>query len=165
MTAAFADRWCEIEPLLDRIFDIPAEGRAAWLRQHCPDPTLRGLIDAAFGSTHCIESLERGALHWLADVDEHEPEAAFDAAPPTVAGYRVLGFIGAGGMASVFLAERQLPGGPQTVALKLLRVNVHDPHERQVGEHRRQQVGERQPLVDWPELPRATPCPQVSWRL
>jgi len=132
MTAAFADRWCEIEPLLDRIFDIPAEGRAAWLRQHCPDPTLRGLIDAAFGSTHCIESLERGALQWLPDVDELDPEeAARESAPPVVAGYRVLGFIGAGGMASVFLAERQLPGGPQTVALKLLRVNVHDPHERQ----------------------------------
>jgi serine/threonine-protein kinase len=67
----------------------------------------------------------------LPDVDEPEADAAFESAPPTVAGYRVLGFIGAGGMASVFLAERQLPGGPQTVALKLLRVNVHDPHERQ----------------------------------
>jgi len=132
MRTVFAERWYEIEPLLDRIFDVPADERTAWLRQHCPDPALRDLIEAALGSTHCIESLERGALHWLPDVDEPEPaDAAFDAAPPTVAGYRVLGFIGAGGMASVFLAERQLPGGPQTVALKLLRVNVHDPHERQ----------------------------------
>jgi serine/threonine-protein kinase len=33
-------------------------------------------------------------------------------------------------MASVFEAERELPGGPQTVALKLLRIDVHDNDER-----------------------------------
>jgi serine/threonine-protein kinase len=33
-------------------------------------------------------------------------------------------------MASVFEAERELPGGPQTVALKLLRIDVHDADER-----------------------------------
>jgi serine/threonine protein kinase len=49
---------------------------------------------------------------------------------PTISGYRVLRFVGAGGMASVFEAERELPGGPQTVALKLLRIDVHDADER-----------------------------------
>jgi len=33
-------------------------------------------------------------------------------------------------MASVFEAERELPGGPQKVALKLLRIDVHDADER-----------------------------------
>ncbi|HEY0233011.1 MAG TPA: serine/threonine-protein kinase, partial [Dokdonella sp.] len=135
MSAAFAERWREIEPLLDRVFDIPAERRASWLRRHCADASLRALIDEALGNARGIESLERGALQWLPDVTGNAPAAASaaesESAAPTVDGYRVLGFIGAGGMASVFLAERRLPGGPQTVALKLLRVNVHDPHERQ----------------------------------
>jgi len=135
MSAAFVKRWREIEPLLDRVFDVPAERRAAWLRQHCPDAGLRVLIGEALGNTRGIESLERGALQWLPEMTTTGSVAASaseaESAPPTMDGYRVLGFIGAGGMASVFLAERQLPAGPQTVALKLLRVNVHDPHERQ----------------------------------
>jgi serine/threonine-protein kinase len=130
MNAVFAERWREIEPLLERIFDVPVDARAVWLQRQCSDATLRTLIRGALDDVRCAESLERGVSQWLPDLAEEGADAVAEVAPPTIAGYRVLDFIGAGGMASVFKAERQLPGGPQTVALKLLRVNVHDPHER-----------------------------------
>jgi len=127
MIAGFADRWHEIEPLLDRLFDIPAGERAAWLDRHCSDAALRALVLSALENAQSLESLERGVVQWLpVEVDEAPAVTAL----PRVPGYRAVGFVGAGGMASVFKAVRLLPGGPQTVALKLLRINVHDPDER-----------------------------------
>ncbi len=125
MTAAFARRWQEIEPLLDALFDVPAAGRADWLCRHCADGTLRSLVMQALDDVAGAEGLERGVAQWLPALAGER----FDALP-SIAGYRVLRFVGAGGMASVFEAERELPGGPQTVALKLLRIDVHDPDER-----------------------------------
>jgi len=125
MISAFAQRWHEIEPLVDRLFDVPPAERTEWLRRHCADDTLRALVVQALDNAPGIDALERGMAHWL-------PELADDGADalPVIDGYRVLRFVGAGGMASVFEAERELPGGPQTVALKLLRVDVHDTDER-----------------------------------
>ncbi|MBR0345903.1 MAG: serine/threonine protein kinase, partial [Rudaea sp.] len=125
MTVQFAQRWREIEPLLDRLFDVPAADRADWLSRHCEDATLRALVEQALDNAPDIEALERGVAQWLPGL----ADAPVDA-PPAIAGYRVHRFVGAGGMASVFEAERELPGGPQTVALKLLRIDVHDPDER-----------------------------------
>lgn len=133
MISAFAQRWHEIEPLIDQLFEVPAGERAEWLRKHCGDPTLRVLVAQALDNAPGVEALERGVEQWLPGLAGDEPDAL-----PTIAGYRVLRFVGAGGMASVFEAERELPGGPQTVALKLLRIDVHDTDERRrfLGEQR-----------------------------
>jgi len=125
MTVEFAQRWHEIEPLLDHLFDVPADQRGDWLRRHCADATLRALVAQALDNVPDLDALERGIAQWLPELADGPVDAA-----PAIAGYRVRRFIGAGGMASVFEAERELPGGPQTVALKLLRVDVHDPDER-----------------------------------
>jgi serine/threonine-protein kinase len=133
MIVDFSERWHEIEPLLDRLFDIPVRERSAWLREHCADATLRAIVAQALENASGIAALERGIAQWL-------PALADDAhdALPLVSGYRVRRFVGAGGMASVFEAERELPGGSQTVALKLLRIDVHDRDERRrfLGEQR-----------------------------
>src|SRR5579859_4713656 len=125
MISDFVQRWHEIEPLIDRLFELPAAKRAEWLRKHCEDATLRVLVAQALDSAPGIEALERGMAQWLPALADELPDAL-----PTISGYRVLRFVGAGGMASVFEAERELPGGPQTVALKLLRIDVHDADER-----------------------------------
>jgi serine/threonine protein kinase len=125
MIVDFAQRWDEIRPLLDRLFDVPAAERSDWLRQHSADAKLRLLVEQALEHATSIDILERDIARSLpALVDEQA------AALPSVPGYQVRRFVGAGGMASVFEAERALPGGAQTVALKLLRINVHDPEER-----------------------------------
>lgn len=125
MAVEFAQRWHEIEPLLDHLFDVPADQRDEWLRRHCADATLRALVAQALDNAPDLDALERGIAQWLPELADGPVDAA-----PAVAGYRVRRFVGAGGMASVFEAERELPGGPQTVALKLLRVDVHAPDER-----------------------------------
>jgi serine/threonine-protein kinase len=125
MIADFTRRWHEIEPLIDRMFEVPAAQREAWLRKHCADTTLRALVAQALDQAPGSEALERGLLPWLPSVADSPSDAL-----PSIPGYRVLRFAGAGGMASVFEAERDLPGGPQTVALKLLRIDVHDADER-----------------------------------
>jgi len=125
MISAFAQRWHEIEPLIDQLFEVPPAERAEWLRRHCSDATLRVLVSQALDNAPGVEVLERGMEQWLPGLAGSAPDAL-----PTIAGYRVLRFVGAGGMASVFEAERGLPGGPQTVALKLLRIDVHDADER-----------------------------------
>ncbi|HEX7690517.1 MAG TPA: serine/threonine-protein kinase, partial [Burkholderiaceae bacterium] len=123
--AGISERWPEIEPLIDRLFDVPADERAEWLRTHCGDAGVRAFVAQALDDAPGVQSLERGMAQWLpALVDE------LDATLPAIPGYRVLRFVGAGGMASVFEAQRELPGGPQTVALKLLRIDVHDADER-----------------------------------
>ena len=121
----FDQRWHEIEPLIDQLFEVPAAERADWLRTHCEDATLRTLVAQALDDAPGIEALERGMAQWLPALADNLPDTL-----PTISGYRVLRFVGAGGMASVFEAERELPGGPQTVALKLLRIDVHDADER-----------------------------------
>ncbi|GAA0715832.1 serine/threonine-protein kinase [Dokdonella soli] len=125
MIVDFAQRWHEIEPLLDRLFDVPAAERTDWLRGQCEAATLRALVTQALDNAPDIEMLERGVAQWLPALADDLPDTL-----PSVSGYRVLRFVGAGGMASVFEAERELPGGSQTVALKLLRIDVHDPDER-----------------------------------
>ena len=128
IVSVFAERWREIEPLLDRIFDVPVAERALWLQQHCPDAALRALVADALEGADCIEPPASGALQWLADLSDES--SVMVPILPSIAGYHVLEFVGAGGMASVFKAERQLPGGSQIVALKVLRIDVHDPDER-----------------------------------
>jgi len=125
MTIDISERWLEIEPLIDRLFDVPAAERAAWLHAHCADAGVRALLARALDDAPGVESLERGMAQWLPALVD-----GLDDPLPQVPGYRVLRFVGAGGMASVFEALRELPGGPQTVALKLLRLDVHDADER-----------------------------------
>lgn len=125
MSSALFQRWSEIEPLIDQLFEVPAAERAQWLREHCADTALRTLVQQALDQAQSMDSLERGVEQWLPALIEPLPDEL-----PEIPGYRVLRFVGAGGMASVFEAQRELPGGPQRVALKLLRINVHDADER-----------------------------------
>lgn len=125
MIVGFTQRWRDIEPLIDQLFDVPASQRDAWLRRHCDDATLRDMVMRVLAHAPAITALERGVGQWLPELTDETADAL-----PDITGYRVLRFVGAGGMASVFAAERALPGGPQAVALKLLRIDVHDADER-----------------------------------
>ncbi|HEX6834289.1 MAG TPA: serine/threonine-protein kinase, partial [Rudaea sp.] len=120
----FAKHWHDIEPLLDHLLDLPHAERTDWLRRRGTDPQLSALITHALDGAARIDGVAEELHSGLPDAP-----APIDALPD-VAGYRVLNFIGAGGMASVFKAQRELPGATQIVALKLLRIDVHDPEER-----------------------------------
>lgn len=130
MNPRVANRWPEIDTLLDGVFEQPPELRQDWLQAHCADAELRALVlslldsDAMHGAR--IEARATVAHDWLGTQAAELPQ---------VPGYRVLRLIGEGGMASVFLAERVLGRTVQQVALKRLRLNVYDQDERSRFEH------------------------------
>src|SRR5689334_18315842 len=97
-------RWADVAPLLDALAPLSAAEREARLAAPDLDAELVALArrllaaDAAVGAE--LEDTAAELRTW----DTGAPEI------PHIAGYRVLRFLGAGGMASVFLAERELAG-------------------------------------------------------
>ena len=128
MAAALDRRWAELVPLLDELLPLSATARTARLGQLALDAELQRLLQELLHADARGAALEAGC-----DAAREDDIAPAQASLPTIEGYRLGEFLGAGGMASVFLAERQLAGGAsQRVALKLLRLNVHDPQERRL---------------------------------
>lgn len=114
-------RWARLNELLDVALELPRCERDSWLasldeRFADVKPQLSLLVQQAA----CIET--RDFLHTLPKLDD--PELSHDAAGATVGPYRLLREIGAGGMGSVWLAERidRLPA--RHVALKLPHISA-----------------------------------------
>ncbi|UXI68410.1 serine/threonine-protein kinase [Tahibacter amnicola] len=129
MKLSLDQRWAELAPLLDELLPMPPQARAAWLASQPIDDDLRELARRlAEADSRAGDALE-ASCDTERDIPLEEP-SSFVA--PEIAGYRVIRFVGAGGMASVFLAERRLADTVQAVALKLLRLNVHNPEERRL---------------------------------
>ena len=133
------ESWQRLEPILDRVFELPPEERAAYLDQACAaDPQLRRdaetLLAAHRDSTSFLEAPAAAVL--LAD---HEIEAAANSRIGTTIGaYRIVRELGAGGMGTVYLAARADGQFDQRVALKLIRGAPSEEvirrflHERQI---------------------------------
>lgn len=101
-----------IETLFHAALSLPPEARAAWLRTAEQDPTIRDTVDALLANDDATENPLRPAM--LAAL------AADDAGPQRIGRYRLIGELGQGGMAGVWLAERDIDGRAQRVALKRL---------------------------------------------
>lgn len=127
MPAALDRRWAELVPLLDELLPLPPATREARLARLELDAELQRLLQELLQADARGDELEAGC-----EAARDDTETLTTAGLPAIEGYRLCEFLGAGGMASVFLAERQLAGATQRVALKLLRLNVHDPQERRL---------------------------------
>jgi serine/threonine-protein kinase len=132
---AITARWSEIEPLLDRLLDLPPEERAAALERECSDAELRaavhGLLAVDVGTDSGIDRLAREIGTSPAGIEGRK-----------VGPYRIERALGEGGMGAVFLAARQTAEFTQHVALKLLRVGLFSA-EQQALFRREQQIHAR----------------------
>ncbi len=106
------DALSRIESLFHAALSQPPETRTAWLRTAEQDPTIRDAVDALLANDDATDNPLRPAL--LAAL------AADDAGPQRIGRYRLIGELGHGGMAGVWLAERDIDGRAQRVALKRL---------------------------------------------
>ena len=137
MRELIQQRWAELSPLLDDALDMPEKLREPWLQSLDLEPAMRdalrqliadasrpGLIDA--GSGRIARALVEDSGN-----DKVDDDLLADWCGRLLGPYRLLRLIGQGGMASVFLAEREGSGFEQQVAVKVLRHGMLDPFEQQ----------------------------------
>ncbi|SDR04339.1 serine/threonine protein kinase [Pseudoxanthomonas sp. CF385] len=124
----------------DAVVDLPAEARRDWMDQHCPDPTDRRHLEALLAAHARTEPV-------LLDTPVAaliEAMKADDARPPhawigeRIGAFRLISPLGQGGMASVFLAEREDVDFQQRVAVKLLRRGPYSELQQQLFRRERQ---------------------------
>ena len=106
------DALSRIETLFHAALSLPPEARAVWLRTAEQDPTIRDTVNALLANDDATDNPLRPALLAALSAD--------DAGPQRIGRYRLIGELGQGGMAGVWLAERDIDGRAQRVALKRL---------------------------------------------
>ncbi|MEM8997017.1 MAG: serine/threonine-protein kinase, partial [Acidobacteriota bacterium] len=127
--ASFLERWSRIDEALDAALELPSDRRGAFLGQVGErDPELRRQLERLLRrADHGRSTLDRGAAALLEPVTEELGRGRTSAAGTEVwlgrriGRYRLERKIGAGGMATVFLASRADGLFDQFVALKIVR--------------------------------------------
>jgi serine/threonine protein kinase/tetratricopeptide (TPR) repeat protein len=145
MRELIQQRWAELSPLLDVALDIDPVDRERWLIDTCGDIELRDCLRVLLADSDRDSVIDTGsgriAKALMADDGSMDDDAV--ARLPNLIGrrlgaYRIGRLIGEGGMASVFLGERDDGGFTQQVAVKVLRDGMLDPREQQQFRRERQ---------------------------
>ena len=148
-----AARWERVQELLAEALDLEGDAREAFLAEACDDDEIRREVDSLIEASEASEAYfgdlaDRAGMTLSPDTSpppEHErPErtTAEDQARALIGSrigqYTLLDWLGQGGMASVYLAEREGDGFVQRVALKIVSTKVSDPLiQRRSNEERR----------------------------
>ena len=123
MRELISQRWNELEPLIDALLEVEPDARSAWLDRHCSDPALRVAamkLVALDGEIDGPETRLRRELVTGQNVTELQE----------IGPYRLIQMLGEGGMAVVFLAERDTVEFQQRVAVKLMRLGLYTRDEQ-----------------------------------
>ena len=148
-------RWQTVQDLLNDALELPAAERADLIAERCGDDDMLrsevlSLIEAADVADEYFDDLAGRAgiaFSLLSDLSTDQaatgepgphPDALDGLIGKKIGQYQVLERIGEGGMATVFLAEREGEGFTQRVALKVVSRRVSDPLiQRRSNEERR----------------------------
>lgn len=120
-----ADRWTRLEALCAEALEQNPEDRVAWITAACAeDATLR--VEAL----SLLEQLDRdpgfleAPVASLQELFPPPPDAGLEEEPHQIGSWNLLRPLGRGGMGTVWLAEREVEGIRQQVALKLVRLGM-----------------------------------------
>lgn len=116
------DRWLKIEEVFDHAVGLPETERTSFVRAACGDDTglvneIESLLVSAEGAQG---ALERAIGRVAASLNGPSPGAR-------IGRYRLLDMLGAGGMGTVYLAERDDGEYRHRVAIKVLRTGFASP--------------------------------------
>ena len=107
----------------DAVVDLPPQARRDWMDRHCPDPTDRRHLEALLAAHARTEPVlldtPVAALIEALKAEDIRPPQAW--VGERIGAFRLISPLGQGGMATVFLAEREDVDFQQRVAVKLLR--------------------------------------------
>ena len=116
--------WARVKALFQQALDVTTEDRAGFVAaETAGNPDLRDEVMAMLAA-HASDATALGgeARDLLDDVPESRPVSMPDAIGP----FRPVELIGRGGMGVVYRAERDIDGGVQTVAIKLIAAGFSD---------------------------------------
>jgi serine/threonine protein kinase len=114
------ERWQELKRVFQAALEVPREDRETYLRAACTDDDLRREVAALLQSgEESAEFLSDAAVTYL-------PEGDQSATGRRIGPFLIVREIGAGGMGTVYLAERE-SDFRQQVAVKLIRADVSSP--------------------------------------
>lgn len=124
----------------DAVVDLPPEARRDWMDRHCSDPTDRHHLEALLAAHARTEPLlldtpVAAVIHAMKGEDAHPTQAWIG---ERIGAFRLIAPLGQGGMASVFLGEREDVDFHQRVAVKLLRRGPYSELQQQLFRRERQ---------------------------
>jgi serine/threonine protein kinase len=118
------ERWRQVEPLLDAALDTPPERRSAWLDSACGDDAeLRTEVERLLRACETPgHFLQEPAVEFVAPILSALSSDPNPIAPGArIGSYRIVEEAGRGGMAVVYLAERDDGHFRKRVAVKVVR--------------------------------------------
>lgn len=101
-----SENWELLQALFHLAEETPVQDRERVLAEHCSNPHF---VRRALALLQSAEIL-----------NEESPAPVAEIVPPRAGPYTLLRLLGAGGIGSVYLAERMIGGAPQRLALKML---------------------------------------------
>jgi serine/threonine-protein kinase len=127
------EHWPRLSELLDEALDLGHGDREVWLAKTVEDSRMREALAELLRDSDTEGAIDVGSERFarvlIADVATAEAASA-SWIGRALGPYRIVRLIGEGGMASVFLAERNDGGFAQLVAIKVLRHGMLDPYEQ-----------------------------------
>lgn len=135
------DRWKDIEAIVDRVLSADPVRRPTIIAEACADDVdlrreVESLLQAceaagAFLESPALALAPEGAKAGFDDVPVPLPEC--------IAGFRIQGVLGAGGMGVVYVAAQERPH--RTVALKVVKPGIATPSILRRFEHEAEVLG------------------------
>jgi len=137
--AASAGDYARLRDLFTAATDLAEGDRPAWLIEHVPDHALRAALEQLLAA----DGSEGGYLDIPADEHAARMAAEEPLRPDGLVGQRIGAFrlvrlLGQGGMAAVFLGEREGGDFDQRVAVKLLQRGLYSEIEQRLFRRERQ---------------------------
>ena len=133
-----SDALVRLRELFNAAVELPRAAQAAWLAAHVSDPgdkaALLGLL-AADGIDNGLLDTPVDAVATRLGTDDMQVEGLIG---QLVGAFRLTRLLGKGGMAAVFLGEREQDNFRQQVAIKLLRRGLYSPIEQRLFLRERQ---------------------------